>query len=412
MSASRNGIVIVGGGQAGLQVAASLRHEGYDGPVRLIAEEPHLPYQRPPLSKAYLMGKAKADTLPLRPQAFYDQNEVELMLGTRAEAIDPAARRVRAGGRDIAYDGLALVTGGRVRKLPLPGADADGVVYLRTLEDSDAIKARLAGVAHVVVIGGGFIGLEVAASARSLGKEVTVLEALPRLMARAVSPALSDFFAGLHGGHGVTVALGCAVEAIETEKGRVVAVRLADGTRHAADLIVVGIGIEPCAEIAGEAGLACQNGIVVDAAARTEAPGIVAAGDCTSHPNPFADGAQIRLESVQNAFDQAKTAALALLGKPEPYHAVPWFWSDQYDIKLQMVGLATGCDAQVTRGDPAQAKFSVFSFKQGKLAAIDSVNRPADHMLGRRLIGSGAALSPEQAADESFDLKGLLRPRA
>lgn len=412
MSRFTNGIVIVGGGQAGLQVAASLRASGYEERLRLLAEEPHLPYQRPPLSKAYLLGKASAESLPLRPGAFFEQQRIEVELGVRVQAIDVGGRRLRAGAAEIPFDGLALATGGRVRRLTVPGAGHECVLYLRTREDADALKERLAAAHEVVVIGGGFIGLEVAASANMLGKQVAVVEALPRLMARVVPPVLSQVFEALHKAHGVRIVTGCTVTAIESAGGGRVTVRTAQGDALGADLVVVGIGIAPCEELAAQAGLACANGIVVDEHSRTQAPAIVAAGDCANHPNAFAEGARVRLESVQNAIDQAKTAAGALLGEHTPYRAVPWFWSDQYDVKLQMVGLSQGHDRVVLRGEPASRRFSAFYYRGARLVAIDSVNRPADHMLGRRLLAAGIGPTPEEAADEGFDLKTLLaRPR-
>ncbi|MDJ0895768.1 MAG: FAD-dependent oxidoreductase [Alphaproteobacteria bacterium] len=402
------GIVIVGGGQAGYQIAASLRSEDYEGPIHLLCEEPHPPYQRPPLSKGYLTGKTKPDSLPFRQESYYANRDIALRLGVRVEAIDREAKRLETTDGAVAYDKLALATGGRVLTLPVPGADAEGVLYLRTHDDADALRASLDQAETVVVIGGGFIGLEFAASARTLGKAITVLEAQDRLMPRAVAPAISDYYTALHRDRGVHIALGARVERIEVGAGRACAVHTADGTRHPADLVVIGVGIVPNIRLAEAAGLACDNGIVVDAHARTSDPDIVAAGDCTNHPNRFAGG-RARLESVQNAVDQAKTAAATLAGHDKPYDAVPWFWTDQFDVKLQMVGFSRGYDHTATRGDPASGEFSVFYFRDGRLIAIDSLNRTADHMAGRKLLAAGAPLTPAEAADPDFVLKAALQ---
>lgn len=399
------GVVIVGGGQAGFQVAASLRADGYAGPIRIVSEERHPPYQRPPLSKGLLLGKMGKDRLLFRQPAFYEAQGIELALGERVEAIDRAARTVRtASGRSFPYEALVLATGTRVRALPVPGADLDGVVYLRTIEDSEDLARRIEAAGRVVVIGGGFIGLEVAAAARMLGRPVTVLEAADRPMGRVVAPVISRFFTDLHRGHGVELVVNARIARIEGEGGRARAVVMGDGARHPADLVVVGIGVLPNVGLAEAAGLACADGVVVDEHGRTTDPAIFAAGECTSHPSRFAGG-RVRLESVQNAVDQAKAVAAAILGRPYPYDEVPWFWSDQYDIKLQMVGISRGHDREALRGDPASGKFSVFYFKGRRLIAIDSINRPSDHMVGRKLLAAGTALTPEQAADEGFDLK-------
>jgi 3-phenylpropionate/trans-cinnamate dioxygenase ferredoxin reductase subunit len=399
------GVVIVGGGQAGFQVAASLRALGHAGPIRLIGAESDPPYQRPPLSKAYLLGKMERERLLFRQPAFYAAQGIELLLGDAAIAIDRAARTVAtATGRVVPYDTLVLATGTRVRPLPVPGTELAGVAYLRTLAESEGLARRIAEARRVVVVGGGFIGLEVAAAARLLGKPVIVLEAADRLMGRVVAPVISAFYAELHRGRGVELVLEARIARLEGEGGKVTAVVMADGARHPADLVVVGIGVLPNVELAAAAGLACENGILVDELGRTGDPRIFAAGECTSHPSRFAGG-RVRLESVQNAVDQAKAVAAAILGGREPYDEVPWFWSDQYEVKLQMVGLSQGHDARVVRGDPAGGRFSVFYFKDGRLVAIDSINRPGDHMVGRKLLGAGTTLTPAQAADEAFDLK-------
>jgi 3-phenylpropionate/trans-cinnamate dioxygenase ferredoxin reductase subunit len=402
------GVVIVGAGQAGFQVAASLRGDGHDGPILLLGAEDHPPYQRPPLSKGLLLGKMARERLLFRQPDFYAGKAIALRLGQTVTAIDRAGRAVAtASGERIPYDTLVLATGTRVRPLPVPGTELAGVVHLRTLDESEDLARRVAAAERVVVIGGGFIGLEVAAAVRMLGKPVTVLEAADRLMGRVVAPVISAFYADLHRARRVELVLGARIAALEGEAGQVRAVVMADGARHAADLVVIGIGVLPNVELAEAAGLACANGIVVDDQGRTADPAIFAAGECTSHPSRFAGG-MVRLESVQNAVDQAKAVAAAILGRHEPYDEVPWFWSDQYDVKLQMVGLSTGHDRQVVRGDPASGRFSVCYFRTGTLIAIDSVNRPGDHMTGRRLLATGATLAPADAADEAFELKRAL----
>jgi len=400
-------IVVVGAGQAGLQVAESLRKGGHDGALTLVGDERHPPYQRPPLSKKYLGGDFADERLQFRPREHYVKLDVSLELGARAASLDRAGSRVLlADGRALAYDGLALTTGARVRPLPVPGGDLPGVCLLRGLDDAQQLKQRLAGARRVVVVGGGFIGLEVAATAREHGCDVHVVEALDRLMARVMPPLLSGFFADLHRGRGVELHLGAGVDAIvETATG--LAVRLAGGSLLEADLVVAGIGVLPNQELAAAAGLACDRGIVVDEYARTSDPMIVAAGDCTMHRNLRYELPH-RLESVQNAVDQAKVAAASLLGKPQAYAELPWFWSDQYDVKLQMAGLADERASHVLRGEPGAAGFSVYYFAAGRLVAVHSLNRPADHMLARRLLAAEIAVTPAQAADPAFDLKSLL----
>ncbi|MBM3537131.1 MAG: pyridine nucleotide-disulfide oxidoreductase [Alphaproteobacteria bacterium] len=391
-----------------MQIAASAREAGYAEPIRLVSEEPVLPYQRPPLSKGYLTGKFTPAALPLRAEAFYRDNRIETLLGQRAESLDLAARRVSlAGGGSLAFDRLALATGTRPRPLPLPGADLDGVLFLRSLADADRLRERLGGAGSIVVIGGGFIGLELASVAAAMGKPVVIVEAQERLLARGVSPQIAAFLADVHRSRGVALRLRSTVRDIRGANGRVQSVVCGDGETLAADLVLIAIGVVPNTELAGRAGLACQDGLVVDRFARTTDPLVVAAGDCTRHPSAFA-GQLLRLESVQNAIDQAKTAGATLAGQEKPYESVPWFWSDQYELKLQMVGLVQGSDRHAVRGSLEQRRFSIFYFRSGRLVAIDSVNRAADHMLGRKLLALGRSPTPQQAADESFDLQTLV----
>jgi 3-phenylpropionate/trans-cinnamate dioxygenase ferredoxin reductase subunit len=398
-------VVIVGAGQAGYQVAASLRAKKFDGPIVLLGEEPAPPYQRPPLSKGYVKGEAKESTLWLRAADFYTTNNIELRTDCHVASLDRDAREVvLTNGERIAYDSLVLATGGRVRKLPVPGEDLAGVAYVRTLADAKALKPQIESAGNVVVIGGGFIGLECASVASKFGCKVVVLEAMERLMARVVSPVLSDYYRDLHQSRGVDVRLGAAVTEIVGKDGRVTGVRCGDGDIVPADLVVIGIGIIANDDIAKAAGLPCDRGIVVDAHLRTADPDIYAIGDCAAFPHPMAQGL-VRLESVQNAIDQGKTVADAIMGDAKPYTAVPWFWSDQYEVKLQIVGLTAHYDDTVTLGDVAAGKFSVLYFRGGKLIGIDSVNMPSDHVVGRKLFGAGKSVAIEAARAPGFTLR-------
>lgn len=402
-----NDVVIVGGGQAAMQTVDSLRREGFEGSITLVSEEPHLPYQRPPLSKKFLSGELDEERLFFRPEDFYTLRGVTLMLGTRIAEIDRIGTVVRTeDGRSVPYDALVLAVGARVRRLPVPGADLPGVHYLRTLDDSRSIAVELAGTKRVCVIGGGFIGLEVAAVCREMGKEVTVVETGDRLMARAVSPMISDYYRDYHTAQGVEILTGTTVTEIQGE-ARVEGVAFADGGARSAELVVVGIGIEPSTELATTVGIECDNGILVDDHCRSSDPRVFAIGDCSNHPNVYL-GRRMRLESVQNAVDQARVAAANIAGRDMTYREVPWFWSDQYDLKLQMAGICSGYDDLVIRGSRSEHKFSVFYFSGNHLVAIDSINRPADHMAGRKLLAAGAEVSPEKAADESENLKNLI----
>ena len=401
-------IVIIGAGQAGLQTAEALRSEGHDGPVLMLGAEAHAPYHRPPLSKAYLLGDYAQAQLTIRSPQALEKKHIEFRPGVTVSAIDRAARQLKlADGSSLEYSGLCLATGARARPLPVPGGECANVLPLRTLDDTQRIAAALPGVHQVVVIGGGFIGLEFAAVARKLGKTVTVLEAAPRLMARAVTPALSDFYRDLHRAHGVAIELDAQVAQLAEQDGRATAVLTTDGRVFPADLVIVGIGILANGELAQAAGLECERGaIVVDACARTNDAAIVAAGDCSVQR--LADGSFLRLESVQNAVEQGKSAAAALLGRERPFTAAPWFWSDQYDVKLQMTGLAAGVDRTVWRGEIETHKFSAFHYRAGRLIAVDSINRPQDHLPARKLLDRSLTPTPEQAADIDFALERLL----
>lgn len=406
------GIVIVGAGQAGVQAAEALRAGGYADAITLLGDEPHGPYHRPPLSKAWLAGEVDAAQLTMRAPEMLARKQIALRTGVRVAAIDRAAKAlVLADGGTLPYDGLVIATGSTPRALTIPGAAAPNVRALRSRDDAGMIAAELhacvAGGQPVVVIGGGFIGLEVAATARKKGAAVTVLEVAPRLLGRVLAPLLSDWYAALHRGHGVQLELGIALEAIETDAaGRAVAVRAGDGRCFPAGLVVVGIGVTANDELARAAGLECERGIVVDACARTADPAIVAAGDCTARR--LADGTLLRLESVNNATEQGKSAAAALLGQERPFAGTPWFWSDQYDRKLQMAGLSTGADAWALRGQLDQGPFSVWHYRAGRLIAVDSVNDARHHLLARKLLDAGISPTPVQVADAGFDLAALL----
>lgn len=399
-------VVIVGTGQAGFQLAASLREEGHKGRLILIGDEPGLPYGRPPLSKAYLSGKLGADQVRLRPTHFYADQRMELRVGTRVAAINRAERELSlASGERLGYDHLVLATGVRNRSLPVPGGRLDGIVQLRSLPEAEAIRQRLGSARRAVVVGGGFIGLEFAAVAAERGLAVTVIEAGDRVMSRAVSPLVSAFFQKAHEARGIHFVLGSAVTEIDGKDGQVDGVVTADGRRYPADLILVGIGVLPNTALAAEAGLPVADGILVDDKLVTQDAAVSAIGDCAAFPCRWASGGVTRLEAVQNAVDQARCAAARLAGRPASYAALPWFWSEQGPFKLQIAGLVAPYDALVLRGDVASAKFSVFCFRSGLLAGVESVNRPLDHMVARKLLAYDVGLTPEQAADPVFDLK-------
>ncbi|NMY40394.1 FAD-dependent oxidoreductase [Pseudomonas sp. WS 5013] len=404
--------IIIGAGHAGGELAIALRNEGWEGRILLLGEEAHLPYHRPPLSKAYLAGSVEKSSLSIRPQMAYDKANVEFIGGVRVSRIDRANQRLElADGSQLAYDKLAIATGGRPRPLSVPNAAVAercaNFHYLRTLDDVEQIRAQLAPGKRLAIVGGGYIGLEVAASAIAQGLQVTVLEALPRVLQRVTAAELSAYYERKHREAGVDIRTGVQVADLEVTGDTVTAVLCADGSRLAADLVVVGIGLLANTELAAEAGLQVDNGILVDEHAQTSDPHIYAAGDCTNHPNALL-GRRLRLESVPNALEQSRVAAANMAGKAKTYASVPWFWSDQYELKLKMVGLAEGFERLVLRGDPATDSFSAFYLKGDKVLAADTVNRPQDFIAAKRLVAEGIAVTDAQLADDSRPLKELL----
>jgi 3-phenylpropionate/trans-cinnamate dioxygenase ferredoxin reductase subunit len=401
-------VLIAGAGHAGFQLAASLRQHGFSERVCLINDEAHLPYQRPPLSKAYLKGEGRPDSLMFRPDKFYRDQNIEL-ISDRAAFIDRAARRlVLESGAFLDYGHLVLATGARNRLLDIPNANLADVRYLRILDESEALRLRIASARHVVVIGAGFIGLEFAATARAKGLEVDVIELGTRVMARAVTAEISDYFQQRHTAAGIRIHLGVQATSIESDGTNVTGVSLSDGRHIPADLVVVGVGVLPNVEMAAEAGLPVAAGIIVDEHLLTADPNISAIGDCALFASPRFGGS-LRLESVQNATDHARCVAARLTGDAKPYDGQPWFWSDQGDDKLQIAGLTTGYDRVVVRGDRGARSFSAFCYKAGQLVGIESVNRAGDHVFGRKVLGLNRSVTPEQAADLSFDLKAAVR---
>lgn len=407
-------VVIVGAGHATGEFATALRQEGFKGRIVACGDEPHPPYQRPPLSKAYLAGDTSLDSLYIRPRSSYEKAQIELNLGVRAEEIDRKNKRVvLSDGHALEYTHLVLNTGGRARRLTMPGADrAHGLSnfrYVRTIDDVDELRCHMQQGQRLVIVGGGYIGLEVAAHAVKRGMQVTVLEALPRVLARVTAPEISAFYERIHRAAGVDIRTGVEVQGFEFDPSQqaVSGILCADGTCVPADVVVAGIGLVPNTELAQAAGLAVENGIVVDEYTRTSDPDIYSAGDCTNHPSALY-GRRVRLESVPNAVGQARTAAAALCGKLNPYNAVPWFWSDQYHFKLQMAGLSQGYDELVVRGSMDNESFAAFYLRQGKIISADTVNRPQEFMLAKRFIAAGATIDPKLLADESIPVKALL----
>ncbi len=400
--------LIIGGGQAAAQAAQTLRQEKFSGPITIVGEETYLPYQRPPLSKKYLAGELSVERLYLKPINHYRNKDVTMRLGEKATALEPAKSRVvLENGQAITFSRLLLATGSHVRKLQIPGEDLGGIHYLHTIKDTNTIAKGLKRGSRLVIVGAGYIGLEVAAVAIKRGMAVTILEALDRVMVRAVSPEISNFYLDYHQKRGVNILCNTTVTRFSGEN-KVERVETADGKHFPCDLVIVGIGVEPAIELAETAGLACSNGILVDEFARTQHPDIFAAGDCTNHPN-HQTGARVRLESVHNAIEQAKVAASGMLGKPKRYEDVPWFWSDQYDLKLQIVGLSKGYDQIVIRGEPSQETFAAFYFRAGKIIAIHAVNSPREFMLGKKLISQEKTIAPEKLANQTLNFMDLAK---
>ena len=402
-------ILIVGGGQAAAQAVETLRKRGHVGPLTLVGDENLLPYQRPPLSKKYLAGQLDADRLLIRHAAHYAEHAVDLRLGFAAVSLDAAERRVEvADGSHLEYDRLLLATGSRPRTLPVPGAELAGVHYLRTVADVDRLRGELRPARRAVIVGGGYIGLEVAATCHEAGLDVTVVEATDRVMSRVVSPVVSRFYEADHARRGVQIHCRSRVSELATAGDggtqRVAAVRLVDGREIPADFVLIAIGVEPVDSLARDAGLECDDGIVVNEHCRSSDPHVWAAGDCTRHPSVHY-GTRIRLESVDNAFEQGTSAALNLLGLPTVHDKVPWFWSDQFDLKMVVVGLTHGSDEQIVRGDPASRAFSVCYLKAGELTAIETVNQTRDQMAARKLILARARPDRAKLADPAVALK-------
>jgi 3-phenylpropionate/trans-cinnamate dioxygenase ferredoxin reductase subunit len=422
-----NGTLIVGASQAGLQLAVSLRQLGDTEPITLVGEEDHPPYQRPPLSKEFLTGEATAESLAFRSDAFYTDSDIRLVRGERvselalsatdaADATGPtgptgSGTAVTASGLSLPFDRLALTVGAGPRRLAVPGSDLGGICYLRDRDDAVDLRAQLTHAQRVVVVGGGFIGLEAAAVARALGRSVTVVEAADRLIQRAVAPVVSEFYRQAHLRRGSELLLSAQVSGFDGSDGQVTGVRLTDGRQVPADLVLIGVGVVPRTELATSLGLECDGGIVVDSHARTSDPAVVAAGDCTVQPHPMTGLGRVRLESVQNAVAQAGTAAATLLGTLRNTRTVPWFWSYQGDLKLQIAGLSAGYDSYVVRGEPDSERFSVLYYREDQLLAVDAVNNPADYMAVRKALSQDATIPAARAGDAATPLKTLFAAR-
>ncbi|MET0404295.1 MAG: FAD-dependent oxidoreductase [Cystobacter sp.] len=405
-------VIIVGAGQAGGELATRLRQQGSEGRIVLVGDETHPPYQRPPLSKAFLLGKLTQAELQLKPAATYERFTIELKLGTRVESVDRDAREVLfSEGSRLRYDRLVFATGGRARPLSFPGQDTSrlgNVFSMRSIADVEAMRGEFVAGRHLVIIGGGYVGLEVAAVATQLGLKVTVVEAAPRILARVTGPEVSSFIEAIHRGHGVDFRQSAGVQGFELDEtqGRVKRVKIShEGQEESleADLVLVGIGLIPNTELAARAGLAVDNGIVVDEYARTSDPDILAIGDCANQPSSYT-GTRIRLESVPNALEHARVAAATLMGKQEPSTATPWFWSDQYELKMQMVGLSSGYEQCVTRGAIASRTFAAFYLKGNRILAADVIGRPPDFMAARKLVSAKTPVDAQRLADESIPL--------
>ena len=401
-------LIIVGAGQSAAQCVLTLKRNDFDGPITVIGEEKHLPYQRPPLSKDYLVGEVSLNRVYVKTQDFYDQNNVIIRTSNKVQSIDRKEKAVLlVNGETLSYQNLVLATGSRVRKLEVEGSHLKNIYYLRTIDDSNNLKDCFEKGKKIVIVGAGYIGLEVAAAAAKKGLKVTVIEMANRVMNRTVDPIISEYFDALHRQHGVEIILNSALKRFEG-KSSIEKVYCTDGTILEADGVVVGTGILPNQEIAESAGLKCNNGILVNEFCKTEDPSIFACGDCTNHPN-FHVEKNIRLESVHNALEQAKTVVSSLLGKPKKYNQVPWFWSDQFDHKLQIVGLSGDHDETVVRGSIEEGTFMLFYLKEGELIATDSVNNPKDFLISKKLVANKLKISSDVLCDQSADLKNLLK---
>lgn len=402
-------VIIVGTGHAGAQAAVALRQQGFTGSILMIGEELHLPYERPPLSKEYFSGEKTFERILLRPEQFWQDKKIDLKLGQRVIQIDAQSHRILTQQNyEYHYDKLIWATGGKPRRLSCEGAALEGIHYIRNREDVDRINQELDRVQKCVIIGGGYIGLEAASALRKINRDVTLVEGQSRVLARVAGPIISDFYQQYHQEKGVEFYLGQGVDYLEGDQGRVHTVILANGTRIATDMVIVGIGLNPEVNVLVEAGAAFSNGIETDRRCRTSLVDIFAIGDCANHENFFADGQRIRLESVQNANDQAMIVTKEILDKGEDYAAVPWFWSNQYDLKLQTIGLSIGYDQEILRGEPASGSFSVIYLREGKIIAIDCVNRPADFIQGKAIIQQSIYIPIEQLSDHSQALKDMI----
>lgn len=401
-------ILIVGGGHAGAQCAIALRQGGFSGSLAIVTEEPDYPYERPPLSKDYLAGEKSFDRLLIRPTVFWGERQIDVLRGHRVVSVDPAAKSVSdAAGKRFGYGSLVWAAGGTPRRLGCEGSGLVGVHAIRTRADVDLLRTELENATRIVIVGGGYVGLEAAAVLAKLGKRVIVIEALERVLARVTGESLSHFYEAEHRSHGVDVRTGCTVECLEDSGGRVRSVRLMSGEAIAADLVIVGIGIVPAVAPLLEAGAGGGNGVRIDAQCRTTLDDVFAIGDCALHLNRYADDNWIRLESVHNANDQASVVAKVLTGLPAQYDSVPWFWSNQYDLRLQTIGVSTGHDLALLRGSPVNRSFSVVYLKRGKVIALDCVNATRDYVQGRRLVAEGLCPSPVSLADTAISLKEL-----
>lgn len=403
-------VIIVGTGHAGAQAAVALRQQGFTGSILMIGEELHLPYERPPLSKEYFSCEKAFERILLRPEQFWQDKHIRLELGQRVIRIDVQLHRVLTNqDNEYNYDKLIWATGGKPRRLSCDGADLDGIHYMRNREDVDRINQELGQVEKCVVIGGGYIGLEAASALRKIDREVTLIEAQPRVLARVAGSIISQFYQNYHQDKGVKLYLGHAVDHLDGDNGRVKVVVLADGTRLATDLVIVGVGLNPEVDALIKAGAASSNGIETDLRCKTSLPDIFAIGDCANHENIFADGQRVRLESVQNANDQAMLVAKEILDKGEDYAALPWFWSNQYDLKLQTIGLSIDYDQEVLRGEPDSGSFTVIYLRKGKVIALDCVNRPADFIQGKAIIQQALLIPIEQLCDHAQAFKELIQ---